>query len=284
MLDRNDLVMAGASIGNPDFELLLQACIAGGFRGLSVNPSVYFAAKEKGLKDIEMRSMLVDHGVEINDIGAILLSMGPDSDNRLVKTNEEEIFQVAEALEIDRSSLVFLGEAELTEDNEDEIERYAEVFSRTAEQAFSRGLKTYIEFVPSMSSVKSSRAAKKIIETAGRADTGLLVDTWHCHVGTTSSEDLMDLPGALILGVQLCGIPNKPPGQLLKLGLHERMAPGFGCFDLVGFIRMLDELGCNEPLAVEVFSDVLSARYSSNELSRYLGDSMRAVVAQARFK
>ncbi len=288
MLDCNDLVLAGASIGNPDFEVLLEACVAGGFRGLSLHPSVYFAAKDRGLSDLDMRKMLVDYGVEINDIGAILLSMGSASDinNRLVETNEKNIFQVAEALEIDRSSLVFLGEGELSADNgndyDNEIQRYAEASSRTAEQALSRGLKTYIEFVPSTSSVKSLKTARNIIETAAQAHTGILVDTWHCHVGATTTEDLLALPGELILGVQLCDIPNKAPEQLVKVGLHKRMAPGFGCFDVVGFIQMLDQLGCNEPLAVEVFSDELSSRYSTNELSRYLGDAMRVVVSEAR--
>jgi sugar phosphate isomerase/epimerase len=56
--------------------------------------------------------------------------------------------------------------------------------------------------------------------------------------------------------------------------------PGDGDFDLVGFLRLVDEMGVRLPLSVEVMSVGLEPR-PAGEIARRLADATRAVVATA---
>jgi sugar phosphate isomerase/epimerase len=60
-----------------------------------------------------------------------------------------------------------------------------------------------------------------------------------------------------------------------------RNIPGEGEFDLVGFVRLLDEMGVRLPLSVEVISADLQQRPAS-EVARRLAGATRAVLASAR--
>ena len=50
------------------------------------------------------------------------------------------------------------------------------------------------------------------------------------------------------------------------------LAPGEGDIDLVGLIRLLDRIGSEAPITVEVFSDSLVERYSAHELAIHLSE------------
>lgn len=61
----------------------------------------------------------------------------------------------------------------------------------------------------------------------------------------------------------------------------RRRLPGQGAFDLVGFIQMLDEMGVNAPISVEILSDEQRAR-PLDEAARLAHDTTRAVFDHAR--
>ncbi len=281
MLCQNDLVITGATLGSPSFEVILEAASAGGFAGVSLRLDTYTDARNSGLSDQTMRSMLADNNLVVNDLDAIMISIRGGGDSPwIVSSNEADILRAAEALEVKWSNTVYWGAGEVM--LEADFEYFGKVFSKVAKTMLSAGVQPYIEFVPSMSPVKNLRSALKILEIAEVPGTGVLLDTWHCHVGSTDDTDLNSLEGDKILGVQLNDIPDKPPEELIKVGMHERMAPGLGKLDLVGFIKMLDKKGSRAPLALEVFSDQLIQRYQPTELACYLGDTLRAVIAEAR--
>lgn len=281
MLDQNDLLITGATLGSPRFEVILEAASAGGFAGVSLRLDTYTDARNRGLSDQTMRSMLSDNNLVVNDLDAIMISMqGGNGSPWTSKSNEAEILRAAEALEVKWSNTVYMGSSEATSDAD--FEYFAETFSSVARTMLDSGVRPYIEFVPSMSPIKNLQSALKILEIAAIPETGVLLDTWHCHVGSTSEADLKALAGDKILGVQLNDIPDKPREELIKVGMHERLAPGQGGLDLVDFIEMLDKKSSKAPLALEVFSDQLLQRYSPVDLACYLGDTLRAIVAEAR--
>lgn len=281
MLDQHDLVLTGASLGTNNFEVIVEAAYAGGFAGLSLRLDTYLDAKDHGLSIETMRSMLADNNLVVNDLDAIVFSMrGGDGAPWQAKANEEFVLEAAEAFEVKNTNTVFIGEGEAT--TQAELECFAEIFAPVATKMLAAGLRPYIEFVPSVSPIKNVNNVTKILQYAGIEQVGYLLDSWHCHVGSTTEEDLWALPGDRILGIQLSDIPAKPPEQLIKVGLHERVAPGQGGLDLVGFIQMLDKLGSKAPLAVEVFSDQLLRKYEPVALARYFGDCMRELIMAAR--
>lgn len=281
MLNQNDLVLTGASLGTDNFEVILEAASAGGFAGLSLRLDTYLDARDRGLSIENMRSMLADKNMVVNDLDAIVFSMqGGGGAPWRAKGNEELVLETAEAFEVKQTNTVFIGEGEAT--NESELEYFAETFATVAKKMLAFGIRPYIEFVPSVSPIKNVNAVTKILQYAGIDQAGYLLDSWHCHVGSTTEEDLSALPGDRILGIQLSDIPAKPAEQLIKVGLHERVAPGLGGLDLVGFVQRLDKLGSTAPLAVEVFSDQLLQQYEPIALACYFGDSMRELIKAAR--
>ena len=278
MLGRDDLVITGATLGNPPFETLARAASAGGFRGLSLWPGpTYYEARKRGLSDAELRAMLDDRGLAVNDVDAVLAWVGDEQPAGIGDDHpsEEEMYAAGEALGARFANIVFIGAETL------EIDRAAEIFAGMCERAERFGLVGHIEFVPSFSPINDAATAWKIVQASGRSEAGVLVDTWHANCGPTTDADLRALPGERVLGIQINDAPDRPARELVKIGMTGRLPPGEGCLDLAGFLGILDEIGCDAPLTVEVFSDELK-RHEPVELAKRLGAGVRGVQALAR--
>jgi len=70
-------------------------------------------------------------------------------------------------------------------------------------------------------------------------------------------------------------------GSLFEDTTLRRRLPGEGSFDLVGFIRLLDEIGVEAPVSVEILS-LEQQGYPLIEASRLAHNSSRNVIAKAR--
>ena len=279
MLGREDLLITGSTLGNPPFESLAQAASAGGFRGLSLWPGpTYYAARKRGLSDADLRAILDDHGLVVNDVDAVLAWVGTERPAVIdaEHPSEEEMYAAGAALGARFANIVFIGSKTL------EIERAAEMFAGMCERAESYGLVGHIEFVPSISPIDDAATAWKVVQASGRSEAGVLIDTWHANCGSTTDADLRSLPGDRVLGIQINDAPDLPARELVKIGMTGRQVPGEGCMDLVGFLGILDEIGCDAPLTVEVFSDSLPEQHGPVELARRLGEGLRGVLARAR--
>ncbi len=278
MLGRDDLVLTGSTLGNPPLPELIEAAVAGGFAGLSLWPQIYFASLARGLSVADMRSALDSHGIVVNDVDAVVAWVGSERpaviDPR--HPSEAQVYEAGQALGARCVNIVFAGGDTLS------VDEGAEIFAGMCERAAEHGLTAHIEFVPSMSPLSDAATTWEVIVAAGRPEAGILLDTWHCHCGTTTDEDLRALPGERVLGIQINDAPDRPVRELIRLGMTERMVPGEGSLDLVGFIRILDEIGCDAPLTVEVYSDELKAACSPLELSKRLGHGIREVRGRAR--
>lgn len=88
----------------------------------------------------------------------------------------------------------------------------------------------------------------------GAPNLGLLVDSfhWFCMRGTV--EDLEQLTGGQIVHVHINDAPHKPPEEQID---SERLLPGEGVIDLVGFLRALKKVGYDGGIAIEVFNEEL---------------------------
>jgi len=159
------------------------------------------------------------------------------------------------------------------------VEQGAEAFAGVCDRAAEHGLIAYLEFVPFMS-VPDAATAWAIVEEAARPDSGVMVDSWHCFRGSTSDEDLRAIPGERVLGIQLNDAPAEPMSNPVMETLHHRLVPGEGDIDLVGHMRLLDEIGSPAPRCVEIFSDALLASGTPREIAVAVGDAIRRIRAQ----
>ncbi len=276
MLKRSDLIVTASSLGHPPFGELVEAAAAGGFAGLSIWPrESFFRARESGVSIPEMRTLLADHGLVVNDVDAMLGWLGPGDpgDGQRGGPSEAELFEAGEALGARYLNVVYLSQEPIN------IGEAADDFAGLCDRAAQHGLSCTLEFVPFMP-VCDAATAWQIVQQADRPEAGILVDSWHCFRGTTTDADLRKIPGERILAVQVNDAPEQASENLVHETLHQRLPPGEGAIDLAGLLRTLDEIRCPAPLCVEVFSDALVQFHSPVELAKMLGDSIRGVLKQ----
>jgi len=60
--------------------------------------------------------------------------------------------------------------------------------------------------------------------------------------------------------VQINDAPAVAEANLSDETQHRRLLPGQGDFDLVGLIKVLDEIACSAPIGVEILSDAIYAQ------------------------
>src|SRR5262249_37178835 len=132
-----------------------------------------------------------------------------------------------------------------------ELDAAVEAFAAVCDRAREHGVLVHLEFLP-WAGIPDLRSAWEIVRRAGRANGGLLVDSWPLFRSGAQPEELLAIPGDRVLGVQLDDAPARPEADLALETQHRRLLPGEGSFDLVGLVRALDAIGCAAPLGVEV--------------------------------
>lgn len=84
-----------------------------------------------------------------------------------------------------------------------------------------------------------------------RPNVGLLIDSFHWHTAGHTTADLLKLDLRRVVHVHLGDAPATPADQLPD---DDRLYPGEGAIDLVGFLKALQELGYRGIVAQEVLS------------------------------
>lgn len=106
---------------------------------------------------------------------------------------------------------------------------------------------------------------------------GLLLDSWHWHHAGGTVADILAAGKAGVVHVQAADAPNLPPEKILD---NERLMPGEGVADLVGFFQALRRIGYSDGVSPEVFGRGL--KEMTPEAGARLGlDTTRAVMKKA---
>lgn len=79
---------------------------------------------------------------------------------------------------------------------------------------------------------------------------GLLLDAWHWHHSGATTEDIVHAGRERIVHVHFDDAPDLPPEQIKD---NQRLLPGEGVINLVGFLQALKKIGYRDALSVEVF-------------------------------
>jgi sugar phosphate isomerase/epimerase len=79
---------------------------------------------------------------------------------------------------------------------------------------------------------------------------GLLLDSWHWHHAGATTDDIIAAGRDRVVHVHFNDAPNLPPDQIRD---NQRLLPGEGVINLVGFLRALQTIGYPDALSVEVF-------------------------------
>ena len=182
----------------------------------------------------------------------------------------DELFDVAEAVGARSLNAVDVFGGSWSPDEA------AAAFAGLCDRAAERGLLVHVEFLP-WSRIPDLATAWDLVRAADRPNGGIMLDAWHYFRSDPDGALLRSIPGASILGVQLCDAPAAAESEPLHATLHERLLPGDGELALPTLLADLRATGTTAPIGVEVFSDVLHA-LPPEEAGRRAGAALHRVL------
>jgi sugar phosphate isomerase/epimerase len=106
---------------------------------------------------------------------------------------------------------------------------------------------------------------------------GLLLDVWHWHHAGATTGDIIKAGKDGIVHVHFNDAPKLPPDQIRD---NERLMPGEGVINLVGFLRALQQIGYRDALSVEVFGKFLE-KMTPEDAARRALEASRGVMQKA---
>lgn len=284
-LTRGDLVLCSGTLPQAvSFRDRVDAAAGAGFRGISMWGRDYARARSDGHTDREIRSVLDDAGLAVAEVdpawwwlpgaAAIGASIAEHDPMDVFRFDEPELLRIAEAIGARSLNAADVFGGEWTVDDA------AEAFATLCDRAADHGLLVHVEFLP-WSKIPDLATALAIARGADRQNGGITVDAWHLARSGGDVDELLAVPGDLVLGVQLDDGPAEPEDDLMDATLHARLLPGDGDFELARFVGALDTIGADAPYGVEVFSDELH-QLAPRDIAARAADAMHRVLAAAR--
>lgn len=158
--------------------------------------------------------------------------------------------------------------------------RLIDNFAAFCDLAALYGIHPSLEFMP-WTDARDLNQAVRIVENAGRANGGVLVDAFHFNRSASRLEDLAEVAPARLRYAQLCDVAGPRPDdmeEILRQARNERRFPGDGDCDL---LRLLRTLPANIPLSLEIPTrQLMEQGVSARERAQMALDKARRLLDQ----
>ena len=249
------------------FEERVAAAKNAGFEGIGLRAESYVDALNEGLFDADLLAILEKYGMKVTEVEYIV-QWAEEHHSYEQKYKEQLCFHMCELFGVNQINcgLMESYSVEYTAQKLKELCRRAGKYTIGVEPMPYSGL-------------------PDVKKASGCDNAKLILDSWH-WVRAGQSYDpqvLAEVPAEKIVSVQINDVQAHPYAKsiLRDESMHDRMLPGTGFGDTVGFVKMLKEKGV-EPavLGVEVISDaILATGVAAAAKANY--DATRSVLAQA---
>ena len=231
----------------------------------------------EGHSAADLRALLRAKGLAVAAICPLMIEYGPDAAKA-----RETIAQAADvAAELECATLlVCLRPTPGRLSTSEALETAAEESARCADIAAKRGVGLAIEPLGRHPLVPGPREALSIIDMAGRANIGLMVDTFHYYKSEVPLAEIAALPVEKLRIIHVNGCEDRPREELRDA---HRLYPTLGVIPAVEMLRPLHQRGYSGDFSVEIFReeywqqpvDVITL-----QAKRYLDQLLAQVAAQ----
>ena len=282
MLGRSDTVLCTSPFAALPFLDLLEPARAAGFTALSIAPPHVSRLQADGVGAGEVRRRLADAGLQLGEMDAIAgwlpaegrtCFLGREMGEMVMAMTPDRV--IAAAAELGARSVTVVD----TFNPAPHPDQAAESFAQICDLAAGHGLFAHIEFIPA-GGIPTLTTAAEIVRRANRRNGGITLDTLHFFRSGGTLQDLRRIPAEQILTVQLADAEARPADDPVEELMLGRLIPGDGELDLAGVVRVLDEIGADAPLGVEIFSPETASQDTSTTARRWM-QGLRTVVRQA---
>jgi sugar phosphate isomerase/epimerase len=279
VLRHRDLVLCSGAVGDASFAEFLAAARGAGYRGVTFVMDMYVRAlEETGGSAQRILDALAEHELAADYVDGFLtwLPGAPRAGvfDALAGFSEADFFDAAEAVGADLVNVVEVFGLDVG------VDGAAEALAGVADRALERGLRISLEMTP-LGSVPDLATAWEIVRRAGRANLGLLLDTWHYARGASTEAQLLAVPPDRYFGLQISDASGVAWPDLLEETMRGRLLPGEGVAALPQLLGRLERHGVRLPYGLEVLADELSALPPAEAAGRAAA-SLRSVLAAAR--
>src|SRR5262245_49553587 len=264
-----ELVYCSATdLKRPFFEKL-DAVAAAGFQGISLTIPDYVAMQATGISDADLHAAIRNSGLFIAEISTASRWLNGTPD----ELEETGIHMAATfgatGLNCTPLDAPFRG-----------MDEAVEAFRGICDRAARRGVRCHIEFVP-WATPGNLETTCEIVRRADRPNGGFMFDVWHHHHSGGKAAELRSIDPDKLFNIQLSDVPEgmQPPAGLTTT-MH-RLLPWEGVADVVGGVRVVDEIGVDLPCGGEVPNPEWSEHPPSYAATK-LHDALVDVITRAR--
>jgi sugar phosphate isomerase/epimerase len=231
----------------PEFAFLASKT---GFPGVDVNITkameLGLEATKRSLKQLKLKPAVVPLPVEFRKDQAAF-----DKDFEKL----ESAAQFASAIGCPRMTTWIMSSSDLPKDEQRKI--FRERFKKCADVLARSKVRLGFEFLGPLHLRKRFRhefiwRMEEMLEFAHDcgANCGVLLDSWHWHHAGGTTKDILAAGKQNIVHVQVADAPDLPADKIVD---SERLMPGEGKSDLIGFFQALKKIGYVDGISPEVF-------------------------------
>lgn len=245
------LYLCASMIDDAPFDVRVAAAAGAGYAGIGLRPTHHKKARAAGLSDADMVALLDAAGVRVLEVGFVADWWESGEKAERSQAYERALFGLADTFS---ARHVVLISGLLVDPVADLAERFAGVCDRAA----AHGLTVAVEPLP-WTDMHDLATVGEILALADRPNGGVVLDAWHYHRGGSTPDMLRALGPERVVTLQLSDGSRTAVGTDLEDTFHRRALPGEGDFGIPAFLALVESLGIDCPLGVEVLNDELRA-------------------------
>lgn len=246
-----DIYAAGPTEVSPfDFRDRIEAAGAAGFRGVSLVHQDLMAVSSR-LGFATMKRILDDNGMKWVEVEVLFDWSADGEPRRESDAIRADLLNVSEKL--DARHIKVCGDIVETGDTTPPSDKMITAFRDLCDDAANAGTAIVVELLP-FSNLVTPEQGLALVQGAGAANGGLIIDLWHMARGNISNDRIRQLPGAAVTGVELDDARAEIELPLYHDTVHNRELPGEGALDIRGFLDAVRDVGYDGPFGVEILS------------------------------
>ena len=196
--------------------------------------------------------------------------------SELLRATEDQVLRCAAGVGAEFVSLAapFWGEPA-------PLQMVADALGDFTDRAAALGVRPHLE-ISNGSHVSTIGAAMELLEAVGRAELGLVLDTYNIARAGGAPADVDAVPLDWIFQIQLVDGALVPVRDRFHDSLHHRELPGQGELPVAEFVRRLAAKGPLPPTGPEVFNDRLAEmppKRAASECAEVTREFLRSATA-----
>ena len=233
------------------FEDRVKAAKAAGYEGIGLRAETYVDALNEGLTDQDILDILTKYDIAVTEVEYIV-QWAEENRSYEQKYKEQMCFHMCRLFNVGHINCGLMENYSI----EYTAQKLKELCGRAGDLIIG------VEPMP-YSGLPDFDKAYAVVEASGCENAMLILDTWHWVRADQPYRKLTAQQAAKVISIQINDAYERPYASaiLRDESMHDRLAPGTGAKDTVGFVKMIKDAGISpKVIGVEVISDAILAQ------------------------